>query len=215
MLNSLVSTLNTFFIKTPKNNLKNILPKIQQLNKTLPSQYFYTEIIPSFFKQDIIIYSDFINKNFSSVPQQYCKINKIQTKDSNFDSMKNKIEYPIYIEDFKTRISRTKLFENNDYEIVLIGWEPGAKSTIHNHASRGCIYFSILGDLVEERYNTETLDLMQTENLLLNDVEYIDNNLAYHKIKNTSNQYSFSLHIYSPTNFISTNFEKINDALLF
>ena len=39
--------------------------KIQQLNKTLPSQYTYTEIIPSFFKQDIIVYSDFINKNFS------------------------------------------------------------------------------------------------------------------------------------------------------
>ena len=125
------------------------------------------------------------------------KIN-ISNEDSNNKNLDKNIHYPKYVNEFRKKISRTQLYINNDYEIVLIGWEPGAKSSIHNHANLGCIYFTILGELVEERFDTKTLDLIQIQNLLLNDVEYIDNDIAYHRIGNTTKKYSFSIHIYSP-----------------
>ena len=96
---------------------------------------------------------------------------------------------------------KTKLYENKNYEIALMTWGPKIKSPIHNHSQNGCIYKIINGVLIEECFDTSSLNLINIGTLIPNDIGYIDNSIAYHRIINDELQFAHSIHVYSPPNF--------------
>ena len=82
---------------------------------------------------------------------------------------------------------------------------PGSESKIHNHASNGCLFKLLDGNLKENLYHTNTLDLIKTnyyvnQNNLYDTTQFINNNY-YHKMFNISNYNAYSLHIYSPVDY--------------
>ena len=64
--------------------------------------------------------------------------------------------------------------------------------------------FIIKGDIKEEIYD-KNLKLINYNYYSTFDKSYINDNIGYHKIKNT-NQYTFSFHIYNPRNHITKYF---------
>lgn len=103
---------------------------------------------------------------------------------------------------------RKKVFECNDFDIHIITWDKLQKSKIHNHADFGCLNKILLGSLQETIYKTNNLAnplLIKQNNL--NDISYIDNTIGYHKIENKNNNFSVSLHIYSPPRFKTKYFD--------
>lgn len=100
---------------------------------------------------------------------------------------------------------RTMIYSNSKYEILLLKWYPYYESTIHDHPDNGCLFKLLQGELIEKRYD-KSLNLIDTNNLNKNSINYIDNNLFYHKIINNSDFISYSLHIYSPPNYQMKNF---------
>ena len=90
-------------------------------------------------------------------------------------------------------------------DIYFIAWKPNAISKIHNHSKNGCYMFILKGDIKEEIYNKK-LNMIGTNYYSSFDTSYINDNIGYHRIKNT-NQYSYSLHIYHPRNHITTYFD--------
>lgn len=95
--------------------------------------------------------------------------------------------------------NRTLLpFNCNPYKLYLLKWDPGAISDIHGHNHNGCI-FKIISDgcLKEEVYNpnTETLGKISYLNKTVN-TRYIDNTIGHHRILNTGDTTSYSLHLY-------------------
>jgi len=217
MLAKIINTLNTHFIKNPNKNFKICLDSIQNINSinTINSES-YDILIPSIFKTISYLKNNSVDTMttipFKYIPEEYTTLNYNTNNTNNTDSistnktLENKIKPPIYIEPFNNKISRTKLFENDYYEIILIGWEPNARSTIHNHSDNGCLFFLIRGDLTEEVYDTQHIELIYTRNILKNDVGYIDDTIGYHRMINTKGSYSFSIHIYSPPNFVMNTF---------
>lgn len=116
-------------------------------------------------------------------------------REKNFDLFKN-IKFE---EDDSKSYLRNKIYENEKYELILIKWKPNSESLIHDHPSNGCLLKVIEGSLKETLYDQQINKKKET---IFNkeEVNYIDNKMGYHKITNLNNDYSYSLHLYSPPN---------------
>jgi cysteine dioxygenase len=114
----------------------------------------------------------------------------------------NDIDYKQYIKFTEHKYNRIKIKENDNFEIILICWMPGQETPIHDHAKNGCIMKVLEGSLHETIYHYHD-KLILSEKILLG-TTFINNKIGYHKIK--SNEYSVSLHIYSPPNHIANKF---------
>ena len=130
------------------------------------------------------------------------KLDKIQYLLEKFDD-KDWEEYTSFAD--KT-YKKNLIFRNKNYEIYLICWNSKQFSYIHNHPERGCILKVLKGELTEHKYDTNNLELIESLNLTVGSVSYIDDSLAYHRVGNESKDTAISLHIYSPPKFVANIF---------
>ncbi|KAF5865566.1 hypothetical protein ETB97_003410 [Aspergillus alliaceus] len=98
---------------------------------------------------------------------------------------------------------------NRKANILLLVWNPGKGSPIHDHANAHCIMKVLAGELTETVYHPPKLEGDQTSPLKLkhqnryhaNQVTYISDDIGLHRVHNPSpNQVAVSLHIYTPPN---------------
>ena len=89
------------------------------------------------------------------------------------------------------------LYQNDAFELILIKWEKGAETAIHQHPSNGCLLKLLEGKLIEERYTNDIL--YKSSELKLNSVGYMHDTVGAHKI--TALEESYSLHLYSPPKY--------------
>lgn len=95
---------------------------------------------------------------------------------------------------------------NGKYNIMLICWNHGQASSIHNHAGSHCFMKICDGTLTEELYckpdevvQGEKLAPCHVTELPTNDVAYISDQVGMHRIANASHTIpAVSLHLYSP-----------------
>jgi cysteine dioxygenase len=94
------------------------------------------------------------------------------------------------------------------YELLAICWEPGMKSSVHNHKGQNCWMATPIGKLAVQNYRVLAEDLdAQSCNIVPTDIVYItpDNPHAVdplhpvHDVQNPRdwNQRAVSLHVYS------------------
>jgi len=115
----------------------------------------------------------------------------------------NAVEFASFREDI---YCRKIIHQVRDFDVVLIGWMPGQRSPIHNHPTNGCLVYPIQGELFEERY-CEELNPKSSNTVGVGQYSYIDNGICVHKLGNASEELpAISVHIYSPSNFVSTIF---------
>jgi len=84
--------------------------------------------------------------------------------------------------------------ETDLFDMYLIKWHPYAETPIHPHPKMGCILKVLEGNLVETRLLTNE-PIGQIIKADEGSINYIDNNIGIHSIKNGSHP-SYSLHIY-------------------
>lgn len=88
---------------------------------------------------------------------------------------------------------------NPKFSLVIIGWNPGQFSPIHNHPCEGCIVIPFKGNFKEIKYNAMTLTPTESNIFKVGQVSYIDDSLGLHSLGNPSKtEKAVSLHIYSP-----------------
>ena len=97
---------------------------------------------------------------------------------------------------------KIKEFSNDNFEFIIIIWNPNSKTKIHDHPEKGCLIKILDGVLEEERYDTQ-LKYLAYFKLNKNSTSYNESNEILHKISNNTNSHSISLHIYSPSNYIA------------
>lgn len=93
--------------------------------------------------------------------------------------------------------TRETLLKSDKVEIFLLSWYAGSISKIHDHSHNGCYMKILEGSLEESKYKPKTLDFIEKNIYLKNNISFIDNS-HYHKIHNNTIFPAFSLHIYSP-----------------
>mgnify|MGYP005997816821 CR=1 FL=1 len=92
------------------------------------------------------------------------------------------------------------VYRNENFEIFIVCWKPGQGTILHDHSKNGCLLKILKGSLQERLFYKD--GIIENNNLLCNDITYIDNNIGKHIMSNNSCRNSVSLHIYSPPNYI-------------
>lgn len=110
-----------------------------------------------------------------------------------------------YIKYDDNKYNRIRLdnFSNSKFEMYIICWKSQQASKIHDHSINGCIMKILHGSLKEKIYDCN----LQLKNELIinkNYISFIKNDIGLHKIE--ALDYSVSLHIYSPPNYISNTY---------
>lgn len=102
---------------------------------------------------------------------------------------------------------KTTLFKNEKLELVIIGWEAGQSSGIHNHPAQGCLVFPLEGTFIEKRFD-QALQIISMATLRFGSCSYMHDEICLHSLGNASSTgKSISLHLYAPPNFVGTVFQ--------
>uniref|UniRef100_K3WU36 Cysteine dioxygenase n=1 Tax=Globisporangium ultimum (strain ATCC 200006 / CBS 805.95 / DAOM BR144) TaxID=431595 RepID=K3WU36_GLOUD len=90
--------------------------------------------------------------------------------------------------------------DNETYALILIVWNRGKYSPIHDHPCDGCWVKVINGAINEVRYVSQDGKLVESSNVTLDQgVTYMDDSMGFHKIGNPSATVdATTLHLYSP-----------------
>lgn len=94
--------------------------------------------------------------------------------------------------------TRNCLIRTDKYELILLCWDIGSQTPIHDHGGEDCWVYQVQGIVEETRYQKENNILKETHHQTLtpNNLTYIHDRMGYHCITNVSNQRAMTLHIY-------------------
>ena len=99
----------------------------------------------------------------------------------------------------KDKYNRNCIVRTDNYELILLCWNPGQKTPIHCHNSQECWMYIVSGEIKEEIFklnNQKKLSLIKTTMFNSGKFGFINDDLGLHKISNVSSSQSISLHLY-------------------
>jgi predicted metal-dependent enzyme (double-stranded beta helix superfamily) len=92
--------------------------------------------------------------------------------------------------------------DDRHYTLLLLCWNPGKESKVHNHPCDGCYVKTVRGCIRESQYGVrENQEVYPTKVRFFNEgqISYIDDSMGLHKIGNPfRDSGSVSLHLYTP-----------------
>ncbi|MGA0284544.1 MAG: cysteine dioxygenase [Saprospiraceae bacterium] len=95
--------------------------------------------------------------------------------------------------------TRNCLARNEKFEIILLCWDGGIQTPIHDHGGKDCWVYQIKGCIDEVRYVKNGDHLSESNRIKINPggLSFINDKMGYHSIENNSDQRAMSLHIYA------------------
>lgn len=149
-------------------------------------------------------------------------INECQTEDylELLHSLDFKTEdFLDFINFSEKKYVRSCVAKGDDFELILLAWEKGQKSSIHGHDGNEGWVFVLQGEFEEKRYtlNPETEDLNLKSKVTLKEKEvcYTSKNTSeFHSISNINDGRSLSLHLYKNPIKQCRVYDEKNDELV-
>lgn len=96
--------------------------------------------------------------------------------------------------------TRNCIIENDKFELILLCWEPGQKTPIHDHGGEECWVRAVRGEFEEVIYKMDDNDepqLVKSDISKTNDITYMIDFMGFHSLQNISDERSMSLHLYA------------------
>ena len=134
----------------------------------------------------------------------------------------NEIDWKQYaLADSSRNYTRNLVDEGNGKSnLLIVVWNPGKGSPIHDHADAHCVMKILKGALKETQYHTpEQIDgklpppeIMKETIYSENQVTYISDEIGLHKIANASDtEMAVSLHLYTPPHAANFGFNLFDE----
>lgn len=95
------------------------------------------------------------------------------------------------------KYKRAVVFQNKDVELILIDWEPGAETPVHDHGKSHGLIRVLKGNLTEDVFSIFTLEHAYS-NVYKKGVVAVEFPGTIHRMKNSGKSCAQSLHIYVP-----------------
>jgi len=94
--------------------------------------------------------------------------------------------------------TRNCILRKDNYELILLCWEPGQETPIHCHGGQECWVYMIDGMLEEQNYQilNEALVLQDQSRMRKGERSFMSDMMGYHSLANISPERSMSLHLY-------------------
>ncbi|WP_299129019.1 cysteine dioxygenase family protein [uncultured Winogradskyella sp.] len=96
--------------------------------------------------------------------------------------------------------SRNCFYRDSNFELILICWDKGQQTAIHDHDGEECWVYLLDGEMNEEYYkldNQGQLTLTHSQTLCKNQITKSDKKSGFHRLRNTTFSCSMSLHVYA------------------
>lgn len=96
--------------------------------------------------------------------------------------------------------TRNCVYENEQFELILLCWEKGQVTPIHDHGGEECWVKIVKGEFKETIYKVcdeGNLQTIKSTVAKTGDVTYMIDFMGCHRLENLSNKRSMSLHIYA------------------
>lgn len=96
--------------------------------------------------------------------------------------------------------TRTCVHRNDDFELLVICYEPGQRTSIHDYDSQTAWIHPVAGELVEERFASLPdggIELMQERHLTPGVDDVITNGAAIHRFINPGPERAVTLNLYA------------------
>ena len=101
--------------------------------------------------------------------------------------------------------TRNCVERTDDFELVLICWNPGDKSPVHGHDDQRCWVYQVDGEMNELRFNEDDEGgLHESQHIELSPqrLSYMEDRMGYHSLENRSCEKAMTLHLYiSPIDY--------------
>lgn len=99
------------------------------------------------------------------------------------------------------RYTRNCLMRTPNYELLLLCWEKGQYTAIHDHNDQECWMCVVDGEITEERYTLSddrtSLKKVGVENCLPRGVVHINDSQALHRLINNAPGRTITMHLYA------------------
>lgn len=108
--------------------------------------------------------------------------------------------YEKYASWSKECYTRNCIVNNEKFELILLCWCEGHRTSIHDHGGEECWVKVIEGELKETIYKQNEvgeLNIVKTAISKSNEVTYMKDIMGFHRLENLSNKRSLSLHLYA------------------
>ena len=96
--------------------------------------------------------------------------------------------------------TRNCIYDDDKFELILLCWNEGQGTPIHDHGGEECWVKIVEGEFRETIYNSnEKGEFKALKSTLANtnDITYMIDFMGFHKLENLSNKRSMSLHLYA------------------
>ena len=110
----------------------------------------------------------------------------------------DKAEWAVHANFHQDKYTRNLIAHDEHFTVLLLCWNKGQRSPIHDHAGSNCWVKVLAGHMRELRYSSD-LELIANTQCAEGDVTYIDDSMGLHDMGNDSkDECCVSMHIYSP-----------------
>ena len=96
--------------------------------------------------------------------------------------------------------TRNCIADTEKFELILICWCAGHQTSIHDHGGEECWVKVVEGEFKETVYKQDevgALKLTKTKFSKKNEVTYMKDFMGFHRLENSANKRSMSLHLYA------------------
>ncbi len=109
-------------------------------------------------------------------------------------------EFSEYLNWNEQYYTRNCIVRTDQYELLVLCWEPGQFSPIHSHNKQECWVYIVEGELNELQFQLNKQNLpeqFKAESLTKNNFYYTNDDLGLHSLSNLSSNRCVSLHLYA------------------
>jgi cysteine dioxygenase len=96
--------------------------------------------------------------------------------------------------------TRNCIVDNKKFELILLCWELGQITPIHDHGGEECWVAVVQGEFKETIYqmnDNDELKIVKSSIAKTNDITYMIDFMGFHSLENMSDGRSMSLHLYA------------------
>lgn len=99
----------------------------------------------------------------------------------------------------KGKYTRNCLYRSKTFELLLLCWDTGASTPIHDHGGEHCWVYQVAGNLKEKKFTctNSTLSEIGERVIAAGNTSYMFEKKGFHLLENKHKQKAVSLHIYA------------------
>ena len=99
----------------------------------------------------------------------------------------------------KGKYKRNCIVRRDKFEFILLCWDIGASTPIHDHAGQDCWMYHVDGEICEKRYKESKIgfQVISEASYSSGKLTYMHDRMGFHNLENNSKNKTMTLHIYA------------------